>query len=546
MDEWWARIEDWPANRWLLLVLILMVLVYGYSIFNSQSTVIQDGRRVFWLHDDMMISMRYGRNLAEGYGLVWNPGSPPVEGYSNLAWVLIMAVVHLLPLPDMMTSLVMLVINVFLAGMVLVFTTRLALRLVPRPGIWLLGALVTMVVGVDLARWTVIGLEAPLLTAVFLWLLIRVLDESQIRQPRFSTFFFAGMLGLIRVDGPLLALILCFVAFGLHQDRRRVLAYSLLALLLPVAHVLFRLAYYGHPLPNTYYLKLSAWNDRFLPGAGYLLNFLGSYQALLGVALLSAIFARDSRLWLLLVVGVPLLAYSFFVGGDDFGGARFFAPWLPVLFILAFSFPQRMGWENRPLLLIITVGFLALFTMLMTGYDFFQGPGEEATLSEGGLVLSEATWPDTEVGVFWAGTLPYFSHRQAVDMLGKNDAYIARLPANEGSLKPGHNKFDYDYSLGELQPDFVVSPLSLSVVAEPRSFEFYIEGDDAYAGQLFLNETFQQEYAPTLIMIDLLPVFVRSSSPERERLLPGSECEPVMNEELQKYGLETVCWLNGR
>ena len=40
-----------------------------------------------------MISMRYGRNLAEGYGLVWNPGER-VEGYTNFLWTVIMAGVH--------------------------------------------------------------------------------------------------------------------------------------------------------------------------------------------------------------------------------------------------------------------------------------------------------------------------------------------------------------------------------------------------------------------------------------------------------------------
>ncbi len=166
------------------------------------------------------------------------------------------------------------------------------------------------------------------------------------------------------------------------------------------------------------------------------------------------------------------------------------------------------------------------------------------TLSESGLILSEITRPDATIGVFWAGTLPYFARRPSVDMLGKNDDYIARLPANRGSLKPGHNKFNYDYSLDVLRPDLLVSPISLSIVADPRVFPSYTEGDDAYAGQLFLNDTFQQAYAPTLLLIDSLPLFIRNDSPERERLLAVSECEAVTNEELQKFGLETVCRLS--
>src|SRR5262245_25291048 len=40
--------------------------------------------------DDAWISFRYARNLLSGHGLVFNPGEP-VEGYSNLLWVLLSA-----------------------------------------------------------------------------------------------------------------------------------------------------------------------------------------------------------------------------------------------------------------------------------------------------------------------------------------------------------------------------------------------------------------------------------------------------------------------
>ena len=42
--------------------------------------------------DDAFISFRYAANLVQGHGLVWNPGELPVEGFTNLLWVLIMAI----------------------------------------------------------------------------------------------------------------------------------------------------------------------------------------------------------------------------------------------------------------------------------------------------------------------------------------------------------------------------------------------------------------------------------------------------------------------
>ena len=46
--------------------------------------------RQAFLGDDSFISFRYAKHLAEGQGLVWNPGDR-VEGYTNFLWVLLMA-----------------------------------------------------------------------------------------------------------------------------------------------------------------------------------------------------------------------------------------------------------------------------------------------------------------------------------------------------------------------------------------------------------------------------------------------------------------------
>ena len=49
----------------------------------------------FHLVDDAFISFRYARNLADGQGLVFNPGHERVEGYTNFLWVLVLAAARL-------------------------------------------------------------------------------------------------------------------------------------------------------------------------------------------------------------------------------------------------------------------------------------------------------------------------------------------------------------------------------------------------------------------------------------------------------------------
>ncbi len=74
-----------------------------------------------------------------------------------------------------------------------------------------------------------------------------------------------------------------------------------------------------------------------------------------------------------------------------------------------------------------------------------------------GLLLRQNTAPTSTVADVWAGSVFYFSHRYGIDMLGKMDRHIARMPAVTDGTKPGHNKFDFDHSLGVLKPDIVIA-----------------------------------------------------------------------------------------
>ena len=123
----------------------LLALMLPVALLGKSDTL--DGVRYWWLADDAMISMRYGRNLAEGLGLVWNAGER-VEGYTNLLWTLFMALVHLTPLPDSKTSLVVLLANVGIAAATVPLIARLVRLL--GGGAWATGAaLAAYVLGAD-------------------------------------------------------------------------------------------------------------------------------------------------------------------------------------------------------------------------------------------------------------------------------------------------------------------------------------------------------------------------------------------------------------
>ena len=79
------------------------------------------------------------------------------------------------------------------------------------------------------------------------------------------------------------------------------------------------------------------------------------------------------------------------------------------------------------------------------------------------VLLNRLTTREATIGVFWGGSIPYYTDRKAIDFLGKSDKHIARLPADQsGKISwygmksvPGHNKYDLNYSIKRLQPTYI-------------------------------------------------------------------------------------------
>jgi hypothetical protein len=68
--------------------------------------------------------------------------------------------------------------------------------------------------------------------------------------------------------------------------------------------------------------------------------------------------------------------------------------------------------------------------------------------------VRDTTKAGATIGTIWAGVPAYYSHRTMLDFLGKNDTFIA-TSVPHGDFFPGHNKWDYSYSIGKLRPDVI-------------------------------------------------------------------------------------------
>ncbi len=207
--------------------------------------------------DDVFISFRYAAHLAGGHGLSWNIGGPPVEGFSNFLWVIVLAGARFLGF-DIVNASELLgfclgIANLWLFGI-------LCRRLWPELRFWWLPVLI-VALNPWWVMWTMSGLEIGLFC---LFLLMSTLALTADRRQRIwlLSIGVAG-LSLTRPEGFALAVIPIFC--GWFADRRqplrtRLSTYGIPAVVLVIAIlglVLFRLSYFGYPLPNTVYAKAS-------------------------------------------------------------------------------------------------------------------------------------------------------------------------------------------------------------------------------------------------------------------------------------------------
>ena len=108
---------------------------------------------------------------------------------------------------------------------------------------------------------------------------------------------------------------------------------------------------------------------------------------------------------------------------------------------------------------VVMVAVLTLAGAVAAPSLAFGGIDRAADYSVLGEQIAAITEPEARVAVVAAGATQYVSRRPAVDLLGKSDERISKAPpATDALVLPGHNKYDFAYSIGELQPDVVAQP----------------------------------------------------------------------------------------
>jgi arabinofuranosyltransferase len=284
-----------------------------------------------FLTDDSYISFRYARNLANGHGLVFNPGYERVEGYTNFLWVLILAPLARLGIPpERAANPLSLTATIALWGVIAAF----ALRRYREPGRRWLAALPLFGLAItrSVAVWSTSGLETRLFELLMVAGLLRLTIEVEAldlgRERRAMACILFALATWTRPDALLISAC-AFGCAGAYVLARRPASFVRLVtrqtpfVLMVTAHYVFRRLYYGDWLPNTYYAKFGGhfW---WKAGGSYLLAFALEYFIVLWLPLIVAGIARNvanrTAFFPLLVGGVviPHMIYIAAIGGDHF------------------------------------------------------------------------------------------------------------------------------------------------------------------------------------------------------------------------------------
>jgi len=413
--------------------------------------------------DDAFISYRYASNLVAGDGLVFNPGER-VEGYSNLLYVLFVAA-GLLVLGRDHAYGFSVAINLLLIALTYVAFLGMARRRLGGARPLAAAALFSLTPSVWI--WTGSGMETPLvlLLVVLTWGALEVALESGERRAGWALGALAAVAVLARADGFLIPLLAA--GFALLRGRRRLaLAVASAAVLTLSLLVAWRLWYYGHPLPSTYYVKVSGeLGERLSSGLGALFAVATRQGLALHLGVLAgyaawALRRRGGRALASLpfeaCFGIAWVCYFVYLGGDVLFD-RFLVPIFPLAILLLLRWSQEWGGSRlataRLVLLVVALGAAQLMPLLFDPRMAYQTAKYDRWVTLGRYLRDHH--PDAVLAIDAAGKVPFYSGLTTIDMLGLNDEHIAQLDARAG-FRVGHNKFDPQYVMGR-HPDLIAA-----------------------------------------------------------------------------------------
>lgn len=494
--------------------------------------------------DDANIYFVYMRHFAHGEGFVYNLGGERVEGFTSLLWCLLGALFFsFFRHPEI----ALLATNIAVVGYTLwnVFLFADACTGDKRPvtpsTVFVLLALVLFP---GYFEWTVLSLlETGIWSCLLVLTSLNLLRwEQGERTPAVhrELYLFLVLLPFTRPESYVWgSFFVATRALQVYRNRKKITRPWLVPALLPagiftttaVGLVLWRLYYFGYPLPNTYYAKVSqdtAYNIR--EGLLYLWEFVWFVTPFLYcvpvILLLYALLAKKRYglgftgiLCAVILITALIPLYS---GGDHFGLGRLLQPTLPLVYLGVFLFAKAiLGYPLGKkayvftVLVVLAFAFVPVRDGILNSLKTGHGPIRMGFViakhdCRFGERLSHffADLPNyPSHGVITAGGNAFCYQGPTIDLLGLNNVEMAHADRIKmRNILKGHASFNKDVFYRQ-KPDLLwlcptrFIPVADTATAEPP--ENYPEFKDdlinlALKGLAF-DARFRETYLPVYI-----------------------------------------------
>uniref|UniRef100_UPI0025E7BD27 hypothetical protein n=1 Tax=Sulfurovum sp. TaxID=1969726 RepID=UPI0025E7BD27 len=253
--------------------------------------------------DDANIYMVYMQNFANGHGFVFNIGGEKVEGFTSLLWTLIGSVAfYITQKPEIILLAINIIIISFTLWKLVCFIDRYLddTRFLTPSSLFLLGGLILIP---GYFEWTVLSLlETGLWSSLLILISLNLLDDQENKNILHNLKFYTLIILLVLCRPESMLWVLWFIVakfFKVYIDTKSIkksILQTISAIVVfsvtVVSLILWREAYFGFPLPNTFYAKITSnWIENAIEGLKYIIycfsnNPLSILSLLLAIGLL--------------------------------------------------------------------------------------------------------------------------------------------------------------------------------------------------------------------------------------------------------------------
>lgn len=497
-----------------------------------------------WVGDDALITFRQIWNFLNGAGITFN-FEDRIQSFTHPLWFVFLSSVVFFTNELFVTSIVTNIVFSMLAIIVLLAIERRAFN----ENLPKLSPIFLLIFSWAVCDFATSGLENAL-TYFLVSILIGFLSKQDWKRYIKSIYTILALLVLNRFDYSLLFLPLCLTLVPIARRHGGLLKAFWLGVLLLSCWIVFATFYFGSPLPNSYFAKLSTnypFFDKIEQGGIYFSALKLDLVSILIIVFAAVVsIASKNGILISLVVGQFFyFLYILFIGGDFMQG-RFFA--VPVFLsiaqvILAITLSKNVlnVYSKGNSLVLAIAAIIGLFT----NYPFLSETDYKAR-DKVGKIVDERGFYNSSYGLFsntrqgWpsiskpknslpknyrftCGFVGGFSLMEVdyvtIDICALTDPFLARLPAVQMKhWRIGHHirkvPMEYgEYVIGNLNelPDKKLNDLLSDVFLVTRGSLFSFERFSAiarlnfndYSDIPFSEYTDQDRFIPATNKIEL-------------------------------------------